>query len=299
MGNKKKSIVIKKKICEPSSCSSSSSSCSTSSTSCGTLCDPSSCSSSSSSCSSPRTRVIIVDPSKCSDSSSSSSSSSSCSSSSESSCSDSSCSDCGGKKKEKKCHDNRKGHCSGNNRCGCGDCSGNNKCGCGECNGNNRCGGGGCCTNNGCCGGNTGCVVKVNARVMGNSFTPYCSTPAPVSNLSLIKGNSCGTVPFFVSINCRTVTISWDGFSGQVDSGGAAYIYIRQCFAGLPSSNTFGSYLINVKGTDLLSVVEVNSTNGDTIRWYFYPTRKGTNISRSDSFTIYPGSITYTLSHDC
>jgi hypothetical protein len=99
-----------------------------------------------------------------------------------------------------------------------------------------------------------------------------------------------------VAINCRTVTLQWEGFTGQVDSSGAAAVYINQSFTGRPKKSVFGSYLGNFKGSDGLSTIEIGACDQTiSLAWYFSPTRRNNNVSNGESFTVYAGSITYLL----
>ncbi len=273
MGKDKRKFIIQKRLCD-SGDSSSSCSCSDSSSV--------SCSSCSKKCSSESTNTFTCsetyDTSSCSSSSSSCSSSSqpkiliveAKSSSSGSSCSSSSYYDCGGCGKCGKCKKKYRQHKIYNT--GYGGCGG-----CGNCNNCNKGGHG-----------------------YGNAYYNFCALPRPVKNLSTENDKSCGEIKITVSINCNTVTLQWNKFSGQVDASGQAYIYINQSFRGAPKNNIFFPYLVNFKGGDGLSVVEIlpcNNTN--TIRWYLTASRKGSNISNGDAFTIFEGAVTYIMANDC
>lgn len=269
-----KRIIVKKTMCDSDS---SSSSCT--------------CSSSSSSpCSSCKHK------NKCSSSGSSISCSDTCGSSSSSCGSSSSSSSCRSQPRVLIVEANSSRSCSSYDCGGCGRCSdcrrknkrGKKYYGCGGYGGYGGCGGCGNCNN--CRGG---------VDFYGGAYYEICGTVRPVKNFSLLDGTSCGEVKIHISINCKTVTLQWEGFTGEVDSSNAAYLYVNQCFRGLPKKNVFGSYLVNFKGGDGISTVEVLSNNDNTIRWYLTASRKGNNVSNGDSFTVYPGSITYILDPNC
>lgn len=130
-------------------------------------------------------------------------------------------------------------------------------------------------------------------------FYDFCAVIRPVKNLALLNGTTCGDIKLFVNIYCNLVTLSWEGFQGQTDSSGIAYVYVNQSFRGLPKNSVFGSYLVKFKGANAISAVEVTSDNNNTIRWYLSSSLSSNNVSNGDSFTVYAGSITYPIAKGC
>lgn len=148
------------------------------------------------------------------------------------------------------------------------------------------------CSSNNCCDNRGKCTSAVNA------LYDFCAIVRPVRNLALINGNTCGDIKITVAINCNVVTLQWEGFTGQTDSSGISYLYINQSFRGLPKKSVYGSYMVNFKGGDALSIVEVTSDNNNVLRWYLNSSRTSNNVSNGENFTVYPGSISFIISRD-
>lgn len=267
MTKDKRKIVIAKKMCDDSSscnCSGSTGTCSTCKSRCtesstNTITCTETCTLSDSSCSSSSSSCSIAQPRiLLVEAKSSSSSSSDCGG----------CGKCGSCKKKYK----KKGKCyTSYSSYGCSS------------NG---------CSTNDCCDNRGKCTSAVNA------LYDFCAIVRPVRNLALINGNTCGDIKITVAINCNVVTLQWEGFTGQTDSSGIAYLYINQSFRGLPKKSVYGSYMVNFKGGDALSIVEVTSDNNNVLRWYLNSSRTSNNVSNGESFTVYPGSISFIIASD-
>lgn len=136
-------------------------------------------------------------------------------------------------------------------------------------------------------------------RSFGDCYYYFYAVVQPLSNFKLLDGSSTTNgLRIEVSMNSKTTTLQWPGFSGNVTSSGIPYVSIGQFFKGLPSYDVFSSFLINYQSGDALSTVQIVSNNSDTIRWYLTASRKGTGVSSNSFISIYGGSITYVNSCD-
>lgn len=137
-----------------------------------------------------------------------------------------------------------------------------------------------------------GAIDTCNTNQCGD-YSCFKAIISPAINVTSLYTASIGYTTVKMIKQGKIVTLSFEGFSGQISATGVTYLTLNQSIYNLPQFPTQIPYRIIYNSIATISFIQIDPTSTDNVQLYLNVSNSGLNINIGDSFIVPSTTISW------